>query len=248
MIDLGSLGGTFGTAQCANNRGQVIGQSNLPGDEKQHAFIWEDGTMKDLGTLGGSFSVVFWLNNAGEAVGGADTTDDESFHATLWKNGVITDLGTLDGDCASRALANNSKSQIIGQSFNCETETVRAVLWENGSIIDLNASVPPNSSLLLVEPFNINDRGEIVGRGLPAGCDSGEACGHIFLLTPCDHAGTEGCENNAHVATQARPASVPTATITARNSQRSKELVAQWRARLIKQYKPKMAPPGITSH
>jgi probable HAF family extracellular repeat protein len=27
--DLGTLGGTFGFAQCANNRGQVIGQSNL---------------------------------------------------------------------------------------------------------------------------------------------------------------------------------------------------------------------------
>ncbi len=32
MIDLGTLGGTFGFAQCANNRGQVIGQSNLAGD------------------------------------------------------------------------------------------------------------------------------------------------------------------------------------------------------------------------
>jgi probable HAF family extracellular repeat protein len=53
MIDLGGLGGTFGTAPCANNRGQVIGQSNLPADKNQHAFLWEQGAMKDLGTLGG---------------------------------------------------------------------------------------------------------------------------------------------------------------------------------------------------
>jgi len=75
-----------------------------------------------------------------------------------------------------------------------------------------------------------------VGRGLPAGCDTVDACGHIFLLTSCDHAGTQGCENDANIAAQARPASVPTATITTRSSQRSKELVAQWRARLLQRY------------
>jgi probable HAF family extracellular repeat protein len=40
MTKLGSLGGTFGYGQCANNRGQVIGQSNLAGDLEQHAFLW----------------------------------------------------------------------------------------------------------------------------------------------------------------------------------------------------------------
>jgi hypothetical protein len=58
-----------------------------------------------------------------------------------------------------------------------EITTVRV-----GDDIDLNAAVPPNLSLQLVEPFNINDRGEIVGRGLPAGCDNGDACGHKDIL------------------------------------------------------------------
>jgi probable HAF family extracellular repeat protein len=31
MIDLGTLGGTFGVPSALNNRGQVVGQSNLPG-------------------------------------------------------------------------------------------------------------------------------------------------------------------------------------------------------------------------
>lgn len=121
MRDISTLGGTFAYAQCANNRGQVIGQSSLTGDPgcdgsnplfscNQHAFLWERGSQKDLETLGGSFSQAIWLNNVGEAVGGATTTNDESFHATIWKDGRITDLGTLDGDCFSFARAINSKS------------------------------------------------------------------------------------------------------------------------------------------
>src|SRR5262249_15033486 len=56
MTDIPTLGGTLAMAQCANNRGQVIGQSNLTGDGEQHAFFWDNGVLTDLGTLGGSFS------------------------------------------------------------------------------------------------------------------------------------------------------------------------------------------------
>ncbi len=56
MTDLGNLGGTVSQGQCANNRGEVIGQSNLPGDQTSHAFLWRNGKMRDLGTLGGDNS------------------------------------------------------------------------------------------------------------------------------------------------------------------------------------------------
>jgi probable HAF family extracellular repeat protein len=247
MIDLGGLGGTFGTAQCANNRGQVIGQSNLLGDKNQHAFLWEQGAMKDLGTLGGSFSIAIWLNNTGEVVGGSDTSDNESFHATLWRNGRIHDLGTLQGDCASLAFAINSESQIIGQSFNCETETARAVLWDKGTIIDLNEAIPADSSLRLTETFNINEHGEIVGRGLPPGCDDGDACGHIFLLTPCDGAVTRSCGANNTRMSNSGVASGGRA-IANRDTNATKELVARLRAGLVHRYKPKMSRPGIATH
>jgi probable HAF family extracellular repeat protein len=119
MTDIPTLGGTFAFGQCANNRGQVIGQSNLKDDVgcpdscAQHAFSWENGVLTDLGTLGGSFSQAIWLNNAGEVVGGSFTAGDEEFHATLWRNGQITDLNP-DGDCFSIAWAINSKGRIVG--------------------------------------------------------------------------------------------------------------------------------------
>jgi probable HAF family extracellular repeat protein len=43
MIDLGTLGGTQGFATALNNRGQVVGQSNLAGNQTAHPFLWDRG-------------------------------------------------------------------------------------------------------------------------------------------------------------------------------------------------------------
>ena len=225
LSDLGSLGGTFAIAQCANNQGQVIGQSNLTGDSEQHAFFWDHGTLTDLGTLGGTFSVAFWLNNAGEAVGFATTLGDALMHATHWKNGAITDLGTLDGDCFSQAWAINSKAQIVGQSFSCDFSTVRTVLWDKGSIFDLG--------IASTEPLNINDPGEIAGVYLPAGCDNSDLCSHAFVLVPCNDAGVQGCD----IMVQPNPAAIATrAATTPAGAQKAKNYVARLRARLAQRY------------
>jgi len=222
MTDIPTLGGTLAGAQCANNQGQVIGQSNLTGDSEQHAFFWDHGALTDLKTLGGTFSTAIWLNNAGESVGGATTTGDESFHATLWRDGLITDLGTLPGDCASVAMAINSKSQIVGESFNCDTNTSEIVLWDKGSIIDLQ---------LRSDAFglNINDRGEIAGVYRPEGCDQ---CFHTFVLVPCNNAGVQGCD-----MVQPNPAAIATRAATPTpDPQKTRELVAKWRAHLAQRH------------
>jgi probable HAF family extracellular repeat protein len=247
MQDIPTLGGTFAYAQCANNRGQVIGQSSLTGDPgcdgsnplnscNQHAFLWERGSLKDLGTLGGTFSIPIWLNNAAEAVGGATTINDESFHATLWKDGRITDLGTLEGDCFSQAFAINSKGQIVGESFNCDTNTLRAVLWDKGAIIELDGAIPANSSLQLRETFNINDQGDSVGEGFPVGCNDVNVCGHIFLLVPCD-AGVKPCEGNDGRSVRPRSTAMATrATTSTQRREMTKAFVARLRSRLAQRY------------
>ena len=56
MIDLGTLGGTSGTANWLTARGEVVGTSNLAGDLTHNAFAWQNGKMTDLGTLGGANS------------------------------------------------------------------------------------------------------------------------------------------------------------------------------------------------
>lgn len=97
--DLGNLGGTGGIAgnhACAlNNRGQVVGHSELPNDTTFHGFLWTRETgMRDLGTLSGDYaSLALGINDSGEVVGGSL---DASFNprALLWEKGVMTDLNT----------------------------------------------------------------------------------------------------------------------------------------------------------
>jgi len=86
MTDLGTLGGTCGFPLALNNRGQVVGVSNLPGDLTFHAFLWPgaEGKMQDLGTLGGSFSQANAINEAAEVVGHAGDNRDLAV-AFLWK-------------------------------------------------------------------------------------------------------------------------------------------------------------------
>jgi len=212
MTDLGTLGGTFGVPNGLNNRGQVVGQSNLAGDQIFHPFLWtKPGPMQDLGTFGGS-GAAGAINDAGEVVGSANFAGDQVGHAFLWKKGNMADLGAVDGDTCSVASAINAEGQIVGMSFNCDFSTQHAVLWQNGQIIDLNTLISPNSALYLTRALAINDRGEIAGIGNPASCFFDPGCGHAFLLIPCDenHPNVEGCDYSL-VDTATAAASVPPA-------------------------------------
>jgi len=192
MVDLGTLGGTFGVSVGMNNTGQVIGDSNLAGDQAHHAFVWDKKAgLQDLGTLKG-YSVLShanWINDAGEIVGDSDSPTGS--RAFLWKKGIMTDLGTLANDACSAAVSINSRGQIVGfGSADCVHED-RAFLWENGDpIVDLSTLVVSASAVTLIEAIFINDRGEIAARGkLPNGDE------HAFVLLPCDddHADIGGC-------------------------------------------------------
>jgi probable HAF family extracellular repeat protein len=96
VTNLGSLGGAmFNAANGINNRGQVVGQSDLPGETATHAFLWQNGVMTDLRTLpGDSNSVAFDINDKGQVVG---NSCDVNFNCRpfLWEDGVMTDLNTL---------------------------------------------------------------------------------------------------------------------------------------------------------
>ncbi len=118
-----TLGGTgaFAAGNVANqinNRGQVAGVSDLPGDKTYHGFLWAENTrILDLKTLPGDFaSAALGINDSGEVVG-ASFDADFNPRAFLWRSGRMIDLNELAPDSPLNLLIAhgiNSRGEIIG--------------------------------------------------------------------------------------------------------------------------------------
>jgi probable HAF family extracellular repeat protein len=127
VINLGTLGGTgHGNGISAlnlNNRGQVIGFSDLKGDAAFHGFVWNQGSgMQDLGTVPGDVnSAAIGINDAGQIVG---VSLDASFNprAFLRLDQNLIDLNTLVPGNSPLYLATacsiNAAGEIIGIAFD----------------------------------------------------------------------------------------------------------------------------------
>jgi probable HAF family extracellular repeat protein len=195
MIDIGSLGGTDSEPSSMNQFGQVAGNSLLAGDAISHPFVWSNGHLRDLGTLGGDTGVANWISDRGDIAGKGDLPGParQLHDAALWSGGQTIDLGVLPGDSCSNAYFVNLRGQVVGTSENEEHCFMgvgeHAFLWERGGpMVDLNTIIPPYPNLQLTYAVAINDRGEIVGFGVPPGCavQDYESCGHAYVLYPCD--------------------------------------------------------------
>ena len=209
-----------GFVQAINDKGQAVGGSGQCWAGpffSLHAVLWQNGKATKLGTLGGAlFTAPSAINDAGQVVGSSDLSGDTNFfagpfsnaHGFFWQHGVITDLGTLPGDGGSFAQGLNNNEQAVGIGS-------RAIIWQNGILTDLNTLVPgpPFSPLYLLQAFNINDRGEVVGFGVAA---NGE--GHAFLAIPCDesHAEDVACNRDGGMAVTdvVQPVSTPAGSAT----------------------------------
>jgi probable HAF family extracellular repeat protein len=148
VIDIGNLGGEGAVAHDVNNRGQIVGFSNLA-LRFQRAFLWEKGEMRDLGSLSGENSFARGINNRGQVVGVSTVGTRGARTAFLYSDGVMQDIGALlDGQ--SEATDINDRGQVIGTHEN----TGQIFLYENGAMRLLP---------VVGTPDEINNAGQIVG-------------------------------------------------------------------------------------
>jgi probable HAF family extracellular repeat protein len=175
-----------------NESGHVAARAavNPIGDTNQRAALFEDGIVTVLEPAPGALSSsADDLNDLGQLVGSPGIRGSWVIHqngrAFLHDSGTgrTTDLGTLPGYQNSVATAINNVGQVVGYAWLPENEGEsirRAYLYDYriGVMTDLNQRIPPGSGWFLTDAFDINDAGQIVGRGLVGG----EM--HAFLLTP----------------------------------------------------------------
>jgi probable HAF family extracellular repeat protein len=122
VIDLGSLGGTADNLPSdINNRGEIVGESDIAGNTHHHAFLWRSGAISDLGTLPGDVdSSASSINNKGQIAGFSFDVNGNP-RAVLWSDGVMWDLNTLvpprTGLLLQESLGINDRGEIAG--FGC---------------------------------------------------------------------------------------------------------------------------------
>ena len=188
-----------GAATAINAKGDVVGISGtcdvaVGAFSAKHALLWHNGRITDLGNLGGQgWNTPMAINDRGDIVGFSDLSGDVSggvltpnFHAFIWtrETGRMKDIGVLPGDDTSEALDINDRGQVVGISI----PSFHAFIYENEKMTDLNALIPSDSPLVLLEGGGINSRGEITGQAcviVDGGCPLGNNT-PAFLATPVD--------------------------------------------------------------
>jgi probable HAF family extracellular repeat protein len=179
-------GGHASYAYSINNSGQAVGYSTTSiYDGPSYATLYSNGQITNLGGLGGSQSAAYSINNSGQAVGFAYTGGDNgTAHAALFSNGKVVDLGTLPGEGNNFSFANsiNNSGIAVGYAQNYSPTGVwgtgRAVMYSNGTATDLNSLVDAANGWTLTYASDINELGQIVGKGILNGHET------AFLLTP----------------------------------------------------------------
>jgi probable HAF family extracellular repeat protein len=180
MTDLGSLGGTLGGVNWLNDRGEVVGQSDLRGDKTFHPYLWNGRRMIDLGTLGGHYGTANYVNDRGDVAGWATTTGDQSVHGFFWDHGKMTDLPPVGGAAFATAESVNDREEVVGVLYDSRFNEISAFLWTRGHGYDLNKLVAP-SDFHIISADYINNHGEIFGHGVyTSGPHAGDA--RVFVL------------------------------------------------------------------
>jgi uncharacterized membrane protein len=169
-----------GAPRQLNNNGVAVGQSANRAMRWSPAtgevVLYEDPSAQSIG-------IALSINDRNEAVGRITQLNEQqscivSDSAAFWAaSAQQTILDPLLGDTHAAALGINGISQVVGHSYRqptCEefdSVQSRAVIWQGTHAVDLNSLVPKRFAreFQLAIATAINDRGQIVARGVRRG-------------------------------------------------------------------------------
>lgn len=182
MADLGTLGGLWSFATDINDAGQIVGYAELA-NRAQNAFIYGPGGMQTLGTLGGTQSLAYGISSTGLVTGGSHVVGDGTLNAFLYQGGAMLDLGRLGGTSA-QGYAVNASGWVVGYSDLSVAGPAgieyAPFLYRDGAMTNLNDWVDLPSDWILLDAYDINDKGQIAATG----CSLTLNVCHALLLNP----------------------------------------------------------------
>ncbi|MBV9848408.1 MAG: HAF repeat-containing protein [Armatimonadetes bacterium] len=182
LQDIGLLPGyDESSASSLNDRSQVVGtlMYRKGFQDRERAFLWQQGNLKSLPGLPGYSSGAMAINNKGQVVG---SLRDAGWHnyAVLYHDGSVTRIGTLPGYTFSMVAAINDRGQVAGtaeREDRAGSSHERAFLYFHGRMRDLGSLGGDYS-----RAFGLNARGVIVGEADTRRRDSnGNTITHAFL-------------------------------------------------------------------
>jgi probable HAF family extracellular repeat protein len=187
--DLGTLGGSRSWASAINDSGEVVGYSNLAGDQNKHAFLYKDGKMTDLLTLGGTSSEAKGINKSGQVVGWSDNSSGERRAFLYDSTNGMKDLNDLIpaglGWSIDEATAINNNGQIAATGWPPSWRdpcSPYAETWDFHTALVLRpATTTGTTATYEMQELGtlggdysyatgINDSGKVVGRSSLSGC------------------------------------------------------------------------------
>jgi probable HAF family extracellular repeat protein len=166
LTDLGNLGGKDSYANAINDAGAITG-TTLSAAGEQHAFLYQNGTVRDLG----AGTAGHGINAHGDVVGSRQTADGQT--GFVYRAGQFTHIGNLGTGMDGVALGINDHGVVVGDSTTGAAKSSRLpYLYRDGALQALNAPYGPAMTGVVA----INNAGQVAGYS-----STGDARTHAFL-------------------------------------------------------------------